>query len=116
MKISRTLTDQTILEELGHRLAASRLAKNWTQIQLAQEAGVSKCTLQRLEAGEVATQLSGLLRVCRALDLLDRFDVLLPETVPSPMAQLKTKGRERQRARRKKVAPMSKEWTWGEKS
>lgn len=97
-------------------MAAYRLEKNMTQIQLAQEAGVSKSTLQRLEAGEVATQLSGLVRVCRALDLLDRFDVLLPETVPGPMAQLKTKGRERQRARRKKVAAMPKKWTWGEQS
>lgn len=87
-----------------------------TQIQLAQEAGVSKCTLQRLEAGEVATQLSGLLRVCRALDLMDRFDALLPEVALAPMAQLKTKGRERQRARRKKVAAMPKKWTWGEPS
>lgn len=116
MKISGTLTDQTILEELGHRLAASRLAKNLTQIQLAQEAGVSKCTLQRLEAGEVATQLSALLRVCRALDLIDRFDALLPEAALGPMAQLKTKGRERQRAKRKRAEAVSKKWTWGEKS
>lgn len=116
MKIVRTLADQTILEELGHRLAASRLAKNLTQIQLAQEAGVSKCTLQRLEAGEVATQLSGLLRVCRALDLIDRFDALLPEAALGPMAQLKTKGRERQRARRTKVAAAPKKWIWGEQS
>ena len=87
-----------------------------TQIELAQEAGVSKCTLQRLEAGEVATQLSGFFRVCRALDLLDRFDALLPEAVPGPMALLKTKGRERQRATRKKVATVPKKWTWGEPS
>jgi transcriptional regulator with XRE-family HTH domain len=114
VKILRTLTDQTVLEELGRRLAAFRLEKNMTQIQLAEEAGVSKSTLQRLESGEVATQLSGLLRVCRALELLDRFDALLPEAVPSPMAQLKQKGRKRQRAKRKKVAAAPKKWTWAE--
>jgi transcriptional regulator with XRE-family HTH domain len=90
------------------------LEKNLSQIQLAQEAGVSRCTLQRLESGEVATQFSGFLRVCRALDLLERFDTLLPEALPGPMARLKQKGRERQRAKRKKVAAAPENWTWGE--
>jgi transcriptional regulator with XRE-family HTH domain len=92
------------------------LEKNLSQIQLAQEAGVSRCTLQRLESGEVATQLSGLLRVCRALGLLERFDTLLPEVVAGPMARLKQKGRERQRAKRKKVTASPRKWTWGEQS
>lgn len=114
MRIVSTLTDQAVLGELGRRLAASRLEKNLSQIQLAQEAGVSRCTLQRLESGEVATQFSGFLRVCRALDLLERFDTLLPEALPGPMARLKQKGRERQRAKRKKVAAAPENWTWGE--
>ena len=116
MDISEKLTDQAILEELGHRLAASRLEKNLTQVQLAEEAGVSKSTLQRLEAGEVATQLSGFVRVCRALGLLERLDVLLPEAVPGPMARLKHRGRERRRARSKKTVATPRKWTWGESS
>lgn len=116
MKITGILTDQAILHELGRRLAVSRLEKNLTQVQLAEEAGVSKSTLQRLEAGEVATQLSGLLRVCRVLDLLESFDALLPEAVPGPMARLKRGGREKQRATRKKVTVAPKKWTWGEPS
>ena len=116
MRIDITLTDQAILGELGRRLAASRLERNLTQLQLAQEAGVSRCTLQRLESGEVATQLSGLLRVCRALGLLERFDMLLPEAVASPMVRLKQKGRERQRAKRKKVDAAPPKWTWREPS
>ena len=116
MRISKELTDKAVLEELGERLARARLQSGLTQAEIAEKTGVSKRTVERLESGEVATQLSGLLRVCRALDLLDRFDILLPETVPGPMAQLKTKGRERQRAKRKKVAAMPKKWTWGEQS
>jgi len=86
-----------------------------TQIELAEEAGVSKSTLQRLESGEVATQLSGFVRVCRALGLLERFETLLPQAVPGPMARLKQRGKIRQRAGRQKSADAaSKKWTWGE--
>ena len=114
VKIVKTLTDEAILRELGSRLAAARLDRNLTQIQLAEEAGVSKSTLQRLESGEVATQLSGFLRVCRVLDLLERFEALLPEPALSPIAQLKKQGRRRQRAKRsKESSAMAKQWTWG---
>ena len=117
MYISENLSDKTLLEELGRRLAALRLERDLTQTQLAEEAGVSKSTLQRLEAGEVATQLSGFLRVCRALGLLGRLDVLLPEPVPGPMAQLKQRGRLRQRAGRKRpAATSSRNWTWGKQT
>ncbi len=115
MKISQQLTDEAVLQELGGRLAGARIEQNLTQAVLAEEAGVSKRTVERLESGEVATQLSGFLRVCRALGLLERFETLLPEPVPGPMAQLKQAGRKRQRATGKKAAAARK-WTWGEPS
>jgi len=116
MRISKELNDKAVLEELGERLARARIQHDLTQAELAEKTGVSKRTVERLESGEVASQLSALLRVCRALDLIDRFDALLPEAALGPMAQLKTKGRERQRAKRKRAAAVSKKWTWGEKS
>ena len=57
--------------EMGGRLARVRLERNLTQIQLAEQAGVSKSTVERLESGAVATQLSGFIRVCRVLDLMN---------------------------------------------
>ena len=78
MKISRELSDEAILREIGSRLAAARLARNLTQAALADEAGVSKRTVERLESGEVAARLSGLVRVCRALDMVDRLEALVP--------------------------------------
>lgn len=115
MKISPQLTDDAVLKELGDRLAGARIEHNLTQAAVAEKAGVSKRTVERLESGEVATQLSGFLRVCRALDLLERFETLLPEPVPGPMAQLKQAGRKRQRATSEKSAPdKRKKWTWGE--
>jgi len=114
MKITKQATDEAILIELGGRLTRIRLERNLAQVQLAKEAGVSKSTVQRLEAGEVATQLSGFIRVCRVLDVIERFDLLLPEPVPSPVEQLKLAGRKRQRASAAMPAkPPAKKWQWG---
>jgi hypothetical protein len=53
--------------------------------------------------------------VCRALGLLERIDLMLPEPTPGPMAQLKQQGHLRQRATGKKAAEEPpKKWTWGE--
>ncbi len=115
MKISPNLTEEAVLAELGARLALVRVEQNLTQAALAEQAGVSKRTIERLEAGAVGTQLSGFVRVCRALALLDRFDLLVPEPVDSPMAKLKLQGRRRRRATGEKSAtPAPKKWTWGD--
>jgi transcriptional regulator with XRE-family HTH domain len=117
MKITPQLTDPSILQELGARLTAARLERNFTQAALAEQAGVSKRTIERLESGEVAAQLSGFLRVCRALGLIERLDTLVPEIAPGPMTQLQMKGRKRQRASSARaVAEAPAKWTWGEKS
>lgn len=89
-------TDQ--LRTLGARLAELRLARNLTQAEVAEEAGISKRTLERLEAGETATRLTTFLRVCRVLGLEDRLAQLLPEPVASPVAQLKLQRQTRKRA------------------
>lgn len=115
MKIDAHLTDQAILEEIGGRLARVRVDLDLTQAALAEKAGVGKRTIERLESGEAATQLSGFVRVCRALGLLERFEALLPEPVPSPMAQIRKLGRQRQRATgKKKTAVQTKTWSWGD--
>ena len=115
MKIQANLGDESILRELGARLTDARLALNLTQGELAERAGVSKRTLERLEAGEVATRLSSVLRTCRALGLAERFEMLVPEVVSSPIAQLKQHKRQRQRASGRKIETgKPKKWTWGE--
>ena len=115
MKISSPLTNAAVLQELGARMTRARLERNLTQAALAEQAGVAKRTVERLESGEAATQLSGFIRVCRTLGLLERLDALIPEAEASPMEQLKLQGRRRQRASGRKVsAVVPKKWTWGE--
>lgn len=113
-----TLTDESLLKRLGERLARLRLSKNLTQQQLAEQAGLGLRTVQRLELGEAATQLSSFVRVCRVLGLVENFNALVPVQPISPMAQLKLQGRQRQRARSTKLiaAEPKAKWTWGEPS
>lgn len=110
------MTDSAVLAELGERMARHRLDRNLTQAALAKQAGVSKRTLIRLEAGE-STQLTNLVRMLRALSLLKNLDTLVPPPVPSPIEQLRTKGRERKRASPRAEEGRSTkpgEWTWGD--
>lgn len=121
MKINNELSDQTILVELGGRLAQRRIARSLSQAALATEAGVAKRTVERVEAGE-SVQLVTLVRLCRVLDLMDGLDQWLPETGPSPMALLKENqaGKGRQRASSHRAVPVikpgGKPWTWGDSS
>jgi len=110
------MSDEAILQELGQRLARRRVELNLTQAQLAEQAGVGKRTVERIEAGE-STQLSTLIRIFRVLGLLDALDAMIPEPGPSPLDLLKLKGKERQRASSKKRAEQAEEgWSWGNES
>lgn len=116
MAKSLPVPPEALLQQLGGRLARIRLDRNLTQAELAEQAGVSKRTVERLESGAAATHLSGFLRVCGALGLLARIDALIPEPLPSPIAQVKLRGRQRRRASSPRVPePPSKKWEWGDR-
>ena len=97
MEKDQHITDATALALLGDRVARRRLARNLTQAQLARDAGVSKRTMARLEAGE-STQLTNLIRIIRALGLIAHLDALIPLPAPSPLEQLRSRGKQRRRA------------------
>jgi transcriptional regulator with XRE-family HTH domain len=97
MKLNKIQTDDVILTEIGARIASRRIAMRLTQAGLAAKAGVGKRTVERLENGE-STQLSTLVRIFRALDLLPNLDTMIPEPGIRPMDLLKLKGRARKRA------------------
>ena len=122
MKFDSQLSDTACLHALGERLARLRLNRNQTQADLAHEAGVSLRTVLRLEQGE-SVQLTNLLRLLRALDLLGNLEALVPEPAESPLQQLKRQGRMRRRAsspRHKEAPPadaaQDDSWSWGEDS
>ncbi len=113
MRFQPNLTTTAAVAELGARLRRHRLERNLTQDELAEESGIGRATLQRLERGE-SVQLTSLIGLLRVLGLLDGLEVLVPEPVPSPLERIKTEGRRRQRARtsqEREVADAT--WTWG---
>jgi putative transcriptional regulator len=116
MQISNLNTDDAVLEELGRRLARTRLERNLTQAQLAHEAGLAPLTVLRLERGE-AVRLPSLVRILRALGLLEALDGLIPEPAPSPIERVKLQGRRRQRASGARATPRRAAegaWRWGD--
>jgi transcriptional regulator with XRE-family HTH domain len=118
VKFESLQSDAAILGELARRLARTRLERNLTQAQVAARAGIGRATLQRLEAGG-SGDLSTLIRVLRALDMLGRLELLVPETTPTPIERLRLRGSERQRARMR-VSSAShamrapEHWRWGD--
>jgi transcriptional regulator with XRE-family HTH domain len=120
MEIQGYLTDEAVLAELGARLERNRLERNLTQRELAAEAGVERKAVQRIEAGD-SVKLVSLIRVLRALGLLDALEQLVPEPAPSPMEQLNMHGHTRRRAsgeRRGRRPPKGDgtPWRWGDET
>ncbi len=52
MKITGLLTDEAVLAELGARIAGRRVELQLTQAAVAEQAGIAKRTLERMEAGQ----------------------------------------------------------------
>lgn len=112
MNISTLLTDDAVLAAIGERLQQHRIDLGLTQAELAEQAGVAKRTVERIEAGHSAQTLT-LVRILRVLDLLPGVDRLLPPATPSPLDLLRRRGKPRQRAAsRRRVEESREPWSW----
>lgn len=81
---------------LGERLKRIRLNLDMTQEEVANKAWVSRRTVLNAEKGNV--KLSDLIAILGALNMLNNFNVLIPEVPLSPIQLLKLKGKARKRA------------------
>src|ERR1700730_17095698 len=95
MRITSELTDKAVLHEIGDRRERRRIDAELTQAQLAEEAGISKRTVERIEAGH-SIEFVMLLRVLRVLKLLEALDQLVFDLPQSPLELLRAQesGRE----------------------
>lgn len=100
--------------ELGRRLEELRLSKNRNQTQIAEEAGVSRRTITRLENGE-GVSLDTFIRVMGALGVVDRLQMLLPDPTVRPVDRVRLKGSKRKHAR-PGAADSSGPWQWADES
>ena len=121
MLIDELLTDDVVLAELGRRFERHRLQRNRTQAEMAEEAGIGRATLQRIERGQ-SVQSTSLIKLLRALGLLSALDAALPESVDLPIAELEREQRRtRRRARGRRggldgrlAEPAEQTWRWGD--
>ena len=90
------MTDKAIAAEIGQRIEQLRLEKNMTQQQLADAIGLSRVSYRKLAAGEA--KFVNVIAVLRALDQLELLETFIPNSMFSPMEQLKMQGKRRQRA------------------
>lgn len=116
-------TDAAVLSELGRRIEANRLERNLTQVEFGELAGVSRSTVQKLERGGSVQTLS-LVKVLRALGLLDEVGAAIPESVVLPVMELDRERGRRRRARHSRggdgaddsgaAGKAEEPWRWGE--
>jgi len=97
-------TTDEILRELGARLRGYRLQQNVTTAELARRAGIGVATAARAETGR-NTSMETIVKILRALGRLDGLDAILPEPLVSPIQLAARRGRQRQRARPRRVMP-----------
>ena len=113
MKIDRYATPESIIKELGLRIGRQRIKLGMTQAETAGQAGVSKRTVERIEAG-ADSQFTTIIRLLHVLDLSKHLDDLIPEAGPSPMEILKHQTKSRKRASSKKEKKNNRQWKWGD--
>ena len=114
MKINYFSSKEEVLAEIGRRLKAARIAKSFTQKELAETVNLSLRTISNIETGKDVS-FGTIIEVMRALDQLQNLETAIPEQIirPSQIAQL---GKPRERVTHKKadVVRETPGWKWGD--
>ena len=94
-------TAQPVLQQLGDRLRAERVARNESQTRFAARIGVSVPTLRRMEQGDATAQIGHWLTALTLLGRIAEAETLLAPRYSLFDAAAQAEKPVRQRARRK---------------
>jgi transcriptional regulator with XRE-family HTH domain len=75
-------SEREAIRSLLGRLREQRLARNWSQSEMANRCGLSRASYQNLETGHANVTLLNLVRVLGVLNCLDRFADVIPTVAP----------------------------------
>ena len=115
MRISGEENNAFLLKEIGERIRDIRVAVPLTQKEIAEKAGVSPRTVERIENGE-NVKIENLLNILRVLDLLENINTLIPEQEIPPSVLL-DRGKKRVRAYLQKSEHVKEsKWKWGDEA
>ena len=113
VNIEINMSDEVILREIGRRLVQYRIDAGLTQRELAEKAGVSNTTIERIEAGKIS-QMVSYIRILKILGLVEKLNTLVPDSDINPLDILRMKGQARKRVSRKVQKEEHNPWVWGE--
>ena len=108
MKLQAHTPPPAALAELGRRLESARRQRGLSQATLAAQAGIGVATLRRIEDGRDAT-LGSWVRLLQALELASGLDLLVPEDLRSPLAEVRDSG-----GRKRRAKPQDAGFAWGD--
>lgn len=113
MQIDANVRNDSLLKEIGRRIARLRLESRQTQEEFALEAGLSRSALQRLEHGDEGARLLTFLSALRMLRRVAALELVLPDEGLSPMELFEgAKRKPIKRARKRKTKLGT--WKWGD--
>jgi transcriptional regulator with XRE-family HTH domain len=92
------------LRLLANHLATWRKLRGLTQAQLADRAGISRMTVNRLERGDGAVSIETLLRTLHALGVIETLDRAL-DPYESELGRLRSEEHLPERVRPREMAP-----------
>ncbi|NQT62828.1 MAG: transcriptional regulator [Candidatus Marinimicrobia bacterium] len=110
MNIKNSTKTDAVLKEIGARLTQQRVLAKLTQAGLAEKAGVSKRTVERIEAGS-SIQVSTMIQVLRVFKLLEPFGLAL--TTDKAEAPVKKKAKAVRVEKNPSLEPSNKSHSWG---
>ena len=93
------MSDLDVIRRLGERLKTVRIRMDMTQEDLARQAGTNSLTVANLEKGKSVT-VANLVRIMRALDMLENLEEAFPAPKISPILLKKLQGRQVKRVRK----------------
>lgn len=94
-------SDREAVRQFLDGLRQHRLKQNWSQVEMARRAGLSRPAYQNFENGYGNITLRNLLKILGVLGLTDRFAQMIPPVAEEPTFAALTKPI-RQRARRRR--------------
>ena len=73
------LTDDDIVRDLANRFEKLRVNKHLKEMDLEELAGISRKTLYNFRHGAASINLKSFIRLLRAVDVVDRLQLIFPE-------------------------------------
>ena len=108
-------TSEQIETDLCKKVEHIRLARNITQADLSDQAGVSLRTIRNLEKGQ-GVSFDTFIRVLIALGVQQNLRAMLPDPSIRPIDRVIMGGAERKRASSRKPSLEKTPWVWGDES